>query len=415
MSGSWKRNINSTAIKVMRTWTRWGCAAVSRRGWEGAWWRADRLRSPTRYPANTPRVYLLHDNTGIVGNGFGSTDDTLCWMPPTSGNVQSVKISGVFAAEYLAFHRLIFSDALWIIMICRHRKTSRPLTERFVFLTFVTLRPQNEVLKGVRVLRSPDSCRILPEFPRTLGCMKTTFWMSLKRRQEGFGWRSIRWMLTSEQVWWDWTETPPPAASPWSILTHQHEHQAEPCRRSGAPHCIDIGQGVAFHIRSHSVWGEKGKKKKRETTVLLPVCEKQVLSGRSLSVLLCNYKHDHWCIKAFHSGHWVSHASVHRALAGGGSKVTVQWQTKRGKAVLRAPPSSWRPCPGLALWRCAWSPWSLPPVEATVRSRVTTGGHWWCFVFIIWQGSVSRFREINTRDPNTAKVGPGSHGCNPIS
>lgn len=76
-----------------------------------------------------------------------------------------------------------------------------------------------------------------------------------------------------------------------------------------------------------------------------------------------------------------------------GSRVTVQWQTGRCDAVLRVLPSSCRPSPGLALWRCAWSPWSLPPVEAAVRCHVTTGGHLWCLVLITWYGPVSRFKS----------------------
>lgn len=137
-------------------------------------WRADRLRSQRGHRRSDPLPWKhthecnrLPGNTeGTVGNGFGTAR---LGMNEVSDVVNSVKISRAFAAEYLAFHAVIFFfDALWIILICQDRKTSRPPTALFIFLTFGTLRPQNWVFEGVGVLWSPDSCRILSLFPLTL-------------------------------------------------------------------------------------------------------------------------------------------------------------------------------------------------------------------------------------------------------
>lgn len=182
MSGSWKRNVNSAVMKVMRTWTWWGLSC-SQPGEGGAQrWRAVACRQtevtegpPRVRPATLktrPECNRLPGNTeGLWGNGFRSTDHTF-GMNEALAVVNSVKISRAFAAEYLAFHALIFFfDSLWIIMICQDRKTSRPPTALFIFLTFGTLRPQNwvfKVFKEVWVLWSPDSCRILSQFPLTV-------------------------------------------------------------------------------------------------------------------------------------------------------------------------------------------------------------------------------------------------------
>lgn len=167
----------------MRTWT-WGGCCCQPQGQKGAQWQlqwavACRQTEVTEVsPRVPPAILKTHpectvslatgEHRGIVGNGFRSMDSAFR-MNEALDVVESVKISRAFAAEYLAFHGLIFVfDALWIIMICQDHKTSRPPTALFIFLTFVTLRPQNSVFKGVRVLWSPDSCRMLPKIPLTL-------------------------------------------------------------------------------------------------------------------------------------------------------------------------------------------------------------------------------------------------------
>lgn len=88
MSGSLKRNINSTAMKVTRTWRRWRCAAVSRRGEEAPGGGVQTARGhrsvtagPTCCPENTPRVCLLPGNTR-------AQRDCGKWLPQHGRHVQ---------------------------------------------------------------------------------------------------------------------------------------------------------------------------------------------------------------------------------------------------------------------------------------------------------------------------------------
>lgn len=184
-------------------------------GWEGARCRrrravACRQTEVTEVSPQVPPLSWKHTQSvpspwqhvstegGILANGFRSTDDTFSMNEVLDG-VESVKISRAFAAEYLAFHGLIFFfDALWIIMICWDRKTSTPPTALFIFLTFGTLRPQNSVFKGVRVLWSPDSCRMLPQFPLTLdylcfvGKTSSQWYVGALKQHSGWLWTGNR-------------------------------------------------------------------------------------------------------------------------------------------------------------------------------------------------------------------------------
>lgn len=95
------------------------------------------------------------------GNGFRSTDHTF-GMNEALAVVNSVKISRAFAAEYLAFHALIFFfDALWIIMICQDRKTSRPPTAAFHISNFRNIKATELSIQSIQRGLSPLESRFM--------------------------------------------------------------------------------------------------------------------------------------------------------------------------------------------------------------------------------------------------------------
>lgn len=109
-----------------------------------------------------PECNCLPGNTeGLWGNGFRSTDHTF-GTNEALAVVNSVKISRAFAAEYLVFHALIFFfDALWIIMICQDRKTSRPPTAAFHISNFRNIKATELSFQSIQRGLSPLESRFM--------------------------------------------------------------------------------------------------------------------------------------------------------------------------------------------------------------------------------------------------------------
>lgn len=181
-------------------------------------------------------------------------------------------------------------------------------------------------------------------------------------------------------------------------------------------HRYSIGCSLS-HAQSQCLGERKKKlkieKRKKERKKSLNFCpsgypwKNQVLWWITVGPLLWNYKHNHWCIKAFHSGRWVSHVSAPRALAWGrgvGSRVTVQWQTKRSSEFFLPLADLLLVSPSQAAHE-AREAFLLQRQPSDLESQVEAMCGVLCFLlFRIRYGSVTRFkqpkrtkrREINT-------------------
>lgn len=139
-------------------------------------------------------------------------------------------------------------------------------------------------------------------------------------------------------------------------------HRAAPTVQQGSVlHRYSIGCSFS-HVQSQCL----GKTTKKIIVYGFSACrymdECQVVGLTVGPLLVLLQMWSLWYLKKMHWGHLVSHVSADSALAKGqGSQCNDK--LCGCEAILRAPPSSWRPSPDHVPSGCAWSPWIPPPVE----------------------------------------------------